>query len=166
MVLFYTDIHDEKISASNMKEAAIKAILLAYFKDLSHSTNYLKLSKLIKRINSVDEVLKMEEWQQYEFDRPMPKTHVMVYGLKKNTCFELASFERVGLKDVQVYMINRKKLVLPIKNLDVKVINGQQWKNKNINKINPLLNTCISEKPVEEVVEKENAAGVSGTPPV
>jgi hypothetical protein len=63
-------------------------------------------------------------------------------------------------------MINRKKLVLPIKNLDVKVINGQQWKNKNINKINPLLNTCISEKPVEEVVEKENAAGVSGTPPV
>ncbi len=72
MVLFYTDIHDEKISASNMKEAAIKAILLAYFKDLSHSTNYLKLSKLIKRINSVDEVLKMEEWQQYEFDRDIP----------------------------------------------------------------------------------------------
>ena len=132
-----------------MREAAIKAILLAYYKDLSHSTNYLKLTKLIKKANSVEVVLNAEEWADYEFEKPQPKTHVMIYGKKKNTCYQLASFERVTLKDVEMYMINRRKLVLPVKGVSVKVVTGKYWKTRNIGMVSTKLETL--KEPLKDV---------------
>ena len=140
-----------------MKEAAIKAILLAYYKDLAHSTNYLKLAKLITKANSVDPVLEMEEWKNYEFEKPLPKTHVMVYGKKKNTCFQLSSFERVGLKEVKQYMINRRKLVLPLVGLDVQVVSGKYWKTKGVGNVSSMLDQVkepVVSKQLEPVVEE------------
>ena len=155
MVMFFTDIHDEKISASNMREAAIKAILLAYYKDLSHSTNYLKLTKLIKKANSVEVVLNAEEWADYEFEKPQPKTHVMIYGKKKNTCYQLASFERVTLKDVEMYMINRRKLVLPVKGVSVKVVTGKYWKTRKVGVVAKELDSVKEPNPTLKMEQHE-----------
>lgn len=156
--MFFTDIHDEKISASNMKEAAIKAILLAYYKDLAHSTNYLKLSKIVKKADSINDVVETEEWKDYKFERPMAKTHVMIYGKRKNTCYQLSSFNRVGLEDVQIYLINRRKIVLPLKNIDVEVVSGKFWKTKNVGHVAKLIES------EQEIVVKEQEIVVKEEP--
>jgi hypothetical protein len=128
MVLFYTDLHEVKISASNMREAAIKAIILSYYEDLKHSKTYLQLAKQIRTDDSLENVLTMDQWKAYVFETPRIKTHVTVYGNKKNTCFELATFERVPLSKVTVYIINRRRLAIPLSNVTVKVVNGREAK--------------------------------------
>jgi len=130
MVLFYTDLHEEKISASNMREAAIKSILMAYYQDLKHSPKYEKLAKQIRRDDSLDRVLAADEWSGYEFETPQLKTHVTVYGKRKNACFEISRFERTSLKDVVVYIINRRRLVIPLKDLEVKIVSGHKWQGR------------------------------------
>lgn len=114
-----------------MREAAIKAILLSYYRDLEHSDRYKKLAKKIRTDDSLDNVLKSKEWVDYEFEKPALKSRVIVYGKRKNACFEISSFERTSLNEVVVYIINRRRLVIPLKNVDVKIVSGHLWKNKN-----------------------------------
>ena len=129
-----------------MKEAAIKAILLSYYKDLAHSTNYLKLASKIKKDQTTEEVMKDPLWGNYKFETPQIKTHVMVYGKKKNACFELAAFDRTVLPKVEVYMINRRKLVIPLVNVDVAVLGGLRWKQRNVQKTRVQLETIMPEE--------------------